>query len=52
LQNGEATLKFQGEHNLLIHEFKEDLEKRYGNVGPEETGFLRERRRMVARLVR
>jgi len=36
--------EFQGEYNLLIQESKEELEKRYDNLRPEEKWFLIEKK--------
>lgn len=36
--------EFQGEYNVLIQESKDELEKRYDNLGPDEKWFLIEKK--------
>ena len=36
--------EFQGEHNILIQESKDELEKRYDNFRPDEKWFLIEKK--------
>lgn len=38
------TPEFQGEYNILIQESKEELEKRYDNLCPDEKWFLIEKK--------